>query len=186
MSCAPTTKLTAVWRDETLQDKKVEKIFVMGMLPDKSSRELLENEFVEGLKARGIDAVASYPVLSFETLADKETVKSAVEVYNRDVILSARQIETKSVQRLITTLTYRSCVYVDWPGYPQPCIMDLVPVTTALTDTYLVMETDLYDAKTEKLLWKAQAEVWVIEHDPELIKSFVKAMLDRLSQEKVI
>ncbi|MGD1076665.1 MAG: hypothetical protein ABR903_11395 [Thermodesulfovibrionales bacterium] len=185
MSCAPTVKLTTAWEDEALQGKKVEKIFVIGMLQDKAERELLENEFAEGLKARGNDAVASYPVLSFEKAADKETVKATAEVFNREVLLTTRQIEIKTVEREFTTESYRPCVYQDWPG-PPPCGMEYVPGTAVVKDMYLVLETDLYDARTEKLLWRGQAEVWLIENDLVLIKSYVEVMLNRLSQDKVI
>lgn len=186
MSCTPTIRLTTVWKDETLQGKKIEKVFVRGTLWGEANRELFENEFVKELKARGVDAVASYTVIPFEKAADEETIKTAARVLNRDTILTVRMVNTKTVNRSVPTESFRPCVYRDWPGTPSPCWTDLVPGTATVEDVFLILETNLYDAGTDRLLWSAQSEIWVVESDAVMMKSFVQVMLDRLSQDKMI
>jgi hypothetical protein len=53
-------------------------------------------------------------------------------------------------------------------------------------DDYTYVETNLYDLKTENLIWTARSETWMVEADQTLIKAFIKVMIDRLSADKII
>jgi len=50
----------------------------------------------------------------------------------------------------------------------------------------LYIETNLYDMNTEKLIWAARSETEVTEGDQQLIKTFIKVMIDKLSSDRII
>lgn len=48
------------------------------------------------------------------------------------------------------------------------------------------MQTNLYDLKTDKLIWTAVSETWITENNESLIRSFTKVIIDRLVSDKIL
>jgi len=181
-SCATTT-LTAVWRSEGYRGP-IKRIAVIGVSKKPVIRNLFEDECVRELKARGTDAVASYTVLTSEQLADKETVQARIRELGADALLTTRLVDRKSMQTYIPGQVYvMPNYYYGWSGY-----YGNVFTTPGYTvqDEYAFLETNVYDVKTEQLIWSARSETWMSDNDQETIKSFIGAIISRLSADKVI
>ncbi len=181
-SCATTT-ITAVWRGESYKGP-VRKIAVIGVSNKPVIRNLFEDEFVRELKVRGTDAMASYTILTFDQLADKETVQSRIRELGADAVLMTRMVDRKTVQTYIPGQVYvMPNYYYGWSGY-----YGNVFVTPGFTvqDEYAFLETNVYDLKTEQLVWSARSETWMPDSDQELIKSFIGVIISRLSADEVI
>lgn len=181
-SCATTT-LTAVWKGESYKGP-VKKMAVIGVSKKPVIRNLFEDECVRELRARGTDAVASYTILSFEQLADKQTVQSKVGELGADAVLMTRLVDTKSVQTYIPGQVYvMPNYYYGWGGYHGNVFA--TPGHT-VQDEYAYLETNIYDVKTEQLIWSARSETWMSDSDQGMIKSFIGVIIARLSSDKVI
>ena len=181
-SCATTT-LTAVWRGESYAGP-VKKMAVIGVSKKPVIRNLFEDECVRELRARGIDAVASYTVLSFEQLANREVVQTKVRETGADAVLMTRLVDTKSVQTYIPGQVYvMPSYYYGWGGY-----YGNVFATPGYTvqDEYAFLETNVYDVKTEQLIWSARSETWMSDNDQGTIKSFIGVIIARLAADKII
>jgi hypothetical protein len=50
----------------------------------------------------------------------------------------------------------------------------------------LVLDTNLYDVSTEKLIWSAISETFVEGSDEKLIKELIKLITDNLSKQNVL
>jgi hypothetical protein len=48
------------------------------------------------------------------------------------------------------------------------------------------IETNLYDMKTEKLIWSAQTETERTEGEQQLVNKFIDVILKKLSSDKII
>src|SRR5512143_2304823 len=177
ISCATTT-LTAVWKGESYKGS-VRKMAVIGVSKKPVIRNLFEDECVRELRARGTDAVASYTFLPFDQLANKEAVHSKIRELGADAVLMARLVDTKSVQTYIPGQVYVvPSYYYGWGGYYGNVFA--TPGHT-VQDEYAYLETNVYDVKTEQLIWSARSETWMADSDQETIKSFIGVIIARLS-----
>ena len=181
-SCATTT-LTAVWRGESYKGP-VKKMAVIGVSKKPAIRNLFEDECVRELRARGTDAVASYTFLPFDQLANKEAVHSRISELGADAVLMTRLVDTKSVQTYIPGQVYvMPGYYYGWGGYYGNVFA--TPGHT-VQDEYAFLETNVYDVRSEQLIWSARSETWMADSDQETIRSFIGVIIARLSADKII
>ena len=176
-SCSATTQLTSVWRDETYQDHP-RKILVLGMLKTPGNRRILEDEMVRQLKAHGTDAVAGYTVLPEQIEANKETITAIMNEIGADAVLISRLMDKKSVTTYV-------------PGSPPPTGYGWHGYYSynpgyVVQDEYAVVQTNLYDLKTNKLIWTAASETWISGDNDNLILKFTEVIGDALARQKVI
>lgn len=176
-SCSATTQLTSVWRDETYQDHP-RKILVLGMLKTPGNRRILEDDMVLQLKAHGTDAVAGYTVLPEQIEANKETITAIMNELGADAVLISRLMDKKSVTTYV-------------PGSPPPSGYGWHGYYSynpgyVVQDEYAVVQTNLYDLKTNKLIWTAASETWVSGGNDNLILTFTEIIGDALARQKVI
>ena len=181
-SCAPTTKVNSVWKDDHYQGP-IRKITVIGASEKKAVRQLFEDEFVRELKVHGTDALASHTVLPLDQLADKEKAAAKIRSLGADTVLIARLVDKKTVQ---TSLPSQPYIIPYYYNYFSSYYGQIITPVYIVQDDYAYVETNLYDLKTEKLIWSARSETWMVESDDTLIKAFIKVMVDRLSADKII
>ncbi len=105
-SCAPMTSLTGEWKDPAYQGP-VKKVVVLGAAKQESVRNTFEDEFVKQLKARKIDAVASYTIVPFAQMKDRNVVAAKIKSIGADAILVTRLVDRKIVETYV-------------PGRPRP------------------------------------------------------------------
>lgn len=183
MSCATTT-LKNVWKDKDYQGKPHNIIIIM-VTKSPVTRELVEGMFVAGLDARGNNAVASYKIIPLDQLSDRDIVESKIQSTGADAVLVSRLVDQKTIETYTPRVIYGFVpdFYNDWWGY-----YDYVMVAPGYTDETQVIfaETNLYDIETEKLIWSARSETEMTEGDQQLIKTFVKVMIDRLALEGIV
>ena len=186
ISCA-TTKLSSVWRDESYSGK-IKKVFIIGASPKPDIRRLFESKFADQLKYRGLDAVASDQVLPSDKMLDKETIVSKIKGLDIDTVLITRLTGKK----VVTTSA-------DWygnysGGFRGDFRRDLRGdfgegfSKTTFKDELVSLETNLYEVRTEKLIWSVSSETLFMEERSiyKIIKSLVKVMATQLSKEKFI
>ena len=148
------------------------------------TRELVEGMFVAGLDERGNNAAASYKIIPLDQLSDRDVVESKIKGLGADAVLVSRLVDRKTMEIYDPGVVYGfPDFYYDWWGY-----YDYVVVTPGYTDEtqVIIAETNMYDIKTEKLIWSARSETEVTEGDQQLIKTFVKIVIGRLASDGVI
>jgi hypothetical protein len=178
-ACA-TTQVTSVWKDPAFTAGQMKKVLVIGMSEKVSLRRVFEDAFVERLEARGVKALPSYPVFPDGKLTDQKLVDELMES-GADTVLIARLVESKTVEQVVpasTTMVPRQSV--DLYGY-YATTYDYVYNPGYVTESRVaVVETNLYDAATKKLIWTGQSDTLVKGAQDDLVKSFVKTLADRL------
>jgi hypothetical protein len=180
-SCA-TTIVTAVWKDESFMGP-VKKMAVIGIFKTPAIRNSFEDEFSRQLKTHGIEAVASYTMIPVDDQSDKDIVSSRLKNMGTDYVLVTRLVDKKTVQTYVPGQAYVvPGYYRSWGGYYQYAYTPGYMVE----DVYAYAETNIYDVKNDKLIWSARSETEISGVNQELIRSFVKIMIDRLSADAVI
>lgn len=151
------TKFSTIWKDETYQGRP-EKILVINAFRNPANRRTFEDEFVKALKDRRVDAVMSYAIMSDPVVSDKDTIAAKAQEIGADTVL---------INRPIGTTTRETTGFVTYE------------------DLYINTQTDVYDMKSNSLIFSATAETWIRQDVPYSIhiKSYVKDVIQQLSQQ---
>jgi hypothetical protein len=173
VSCS-TTKLTSVWRDEGYQGHP-RKIMVLGVVKDPEIRKHVENEFVNQLRDRGVDSVAGYSVLPDTDVVNKEIIVKKMNELGTDTVLITGHVDQKVAMADVRGST--------WYGY-----YGIQSAGIVTKDKYAVMQTTVFDLKTEQPIWGASSETWLTANIPDrtLIQEFITAILNEMARQKII
>ena len=185
-ACA-TTKLTSVWKDPSYQERP-RKIMVIGLLHSPANKRLFEDEMVRQLRTKGIDALAGYSVIPENPAPDKEVVEKVMKEQGADAVLIARIVDRKTVQNVIpSTPMPAGPVYGPAPGYYGARWGGYYAYSPPMVvqDEYAVAQTNLYDLKTEKLIWTAASETWLADSDAKTVLTFVDVVMKRLARDGI-
>jgi hypothetical protein len=182
VSCASTT-VTDVWKDKAYQGK-AQKIVVIMVAKSPDMRKMFEDRFTAELQKRGNNSIQSYTIIPMEQLPDKELVKSKIRDLGADTVLISRLVDTKTIQSYRPGLIYVvPDYYYGWSGYYTIVFADY-GYTGDVRVAYI--ETNLYNVKTEKLIWSGHSKTERTEGEQQLINAFIKVMIKKMSSDKII
>jgi len=184
-SCSA-NKLTSSWKNESLGEYKMGTVLVIGVARDETKRRIYEDTFVSNLSEAGVHAVPSYTVTKQSVEPTKEALQEVLEKSHADTVLVTHKISRKEID------TYqRSAVLIGSNNYYgttgagsyygntlygyYPLIWNSVASTGSYYEKITVMlETNLYDVKTEKLLWSARSE----STDPVMTREYYQKLIN--------
>lgn len=180
LSACATTQLNAVWKDPAYQSRPA-KIMVIGMSKDPLRRRVFEDEFVTQLKAHGTDAIASYTVLPDSQQGEQDVIAAKVKESGADAILITRLVSKKTVKTYVPPTPYFPPPYYgSWPDYYGYGYSHMYTPGYIAKDEYAIVETNLYEAKNDKLVWAVSSETGISDSDPTLIQNFVGVMVTNM------
>lgn len=186
-SCAP-TKLTGVWKDAAYTGGSLKSVMVVGVVENPRNRRMFEQFFVEQFKNNGVEAFSSSDVILLGKELNKDAVKSAAEKLGADAVLVThlKAVEEKEeyMPPVYTNIPdpynqnlgrhySRVYGYVHEPGY-------------YVTHKYVRLENNLYEIKTEKLIWSSSSETINPESANEVIESLGKVVMKSLRDNGLI
>jgi len=187
--CA-TTRISAVWTDETWHGEPFRKILVIGVSDNETRRRVFESEFADQLRARGSSGVPAYTLDLPPGPVDKDAIIARVKGLGIDGVLVTRLVDRKTVSVYhppeqtvyIAPGAYRrgwypywssSYEYVTRPGY-------------TVTEETGVVETNLYDTASERLVWSALSETLLGGDVGRVIRGFVQTLVADLAARRLI
>jgi hypothetical protein len=141
-SCSPSTKIEKSWVEPGAQvtPDSQNKVMVIALVKDETSRRVIEDELVKRIKAK---SVASYQFLTTEMIkaASEEALNNVITKENCTHVLLMRlaDIEKETSYTPGTTYGYGAAMY-STPGYYT-------------TDKNYFIETTIYSVSPNKLLW---------------------------------
>ena len=175
------TKVTSVWVDQEYEGDGIDDVFVVGVTKDGGLRRIFEDEFVTLFKQRGVKAISSYRLLPDEDLRDEKKLDSKVKESGSDTILMTRLLDIrKDTQYIPPSYVYSG----GWHGYYNRAYM----VSPGYTEEYetAMLETNLYDLKTDKLIWSARSDAPTDGKVGKHIKDFARSIINQLAEAKLI
>lgn len=185
MSCA-TTQIKSVWKDPDYFGRP-QKIMVVAVAKEPINRRIFEDEFVLQLKARGTDAIASYTVLSDKNQDDQESIAKMVVKQGADSLLISRLVSKRSVRVYYpATVTHRPYYYGKWPEYYMMGYDTMNSPGYTTKYEYALMETNLYDAANDNLLWAATTETGANNFSQALIKPYIASILNIMFEHGIL
>ena len=171
------TQVNAVWKDPSYTSRPA-RIMVIGVARNPLNRRIFEDEFVARLKAHGTDAIASYTVVPDKQQDDHEAIAAKVRELDADTVLVTRLVSRKTVQTVVPgTIYYPPSYYGSWPDYYSYGYNYLYTPGYIAEDEYAVIETNLYSARDDKLVWATSAETSITDSNPDLIREYIGTMV---------
>src|SRR5580765_4758721 len=175
VSCGPTTKITKSWTDPSFTPavaQSFNKILVMGLLKDESTRRIAEDKMVKSFKT--VTAVQSYSYLQpADTIREVVDDKLKKDGFDGVVIMRLADVD-KSVSYVPGT------GYGGWygyryssPGYYQE-------------DKTFYIETNIYSLPSNKLLWSGTTESLNPNKLDRVVDDIISALRGQLQKEKLI
>ena len=188
MTACTTTKLSGSFKDESLVGKKFQHILVIGAAKQPDIRKQFEDEFVRHLKAQNVKAVPSYKILSAEQMLDRNVISAKISDLDVDSVLVTRLTELKKKRETYTGSTYRVpyAYYNQMQDYYKKGFEESGGQSPLTTHKEITLETNIYSAETERLVWSTASDVKIQDSFKNLIKDFIKAVVGKMLSDKVI
>jgi hypothetical protein len=196
-ACSSTsTMITGSWRKPNATANGYNNIFIAAISSNIPAKQAVEAGLQAQLQQRGLTVVKSMdvfpPNFSTQTGQQKELVLSKIQSTNADGILTIALLKKETENRFIRTgggywnpgVRYGYYnrfwnYYNNWSPYLNaPGYYDQEQV--------YYLETNLYDAKTEELIWAAQSETYDPSSIDNFLKGYVKSILERMQKDGLI
>lgn len=195
-ACSPSTRITGSWVDPTARTRPVDNrsVFLASLTRNIELRTKLENSLAAAASTRNIKTVRSVDTFSpefYEHLPSKQQLLSKIQGTNVTSILTISLIKQESEQRYIRGTTqympYRSFGwYGGFYSYYNNMYSNMYDPGYYVTDKIYFMESNLYDASTEKLIWSAQSETVNPGSIDAFVKEYPKVLMAQLIKDGLI
>ena len=202
MSACSNTKLSQTWSDPDFS-ASYNDIMIVGITESEQLRRAYETYFADHISNRGMQSLASYKLINHKSemalSQDKESfrtiVESAIKGSDIDAVLITHlvSIEEEDVYRpsLDYQPAYGSTYYTTgyygtmygYHGYVTTYVQQPGYFTNEQTYT---LETNLYDVKTEELVWTTRSRTFSPESMDDVIKELTGLIIDDLVSREII
>jgi hypothetical protein len=193
--CAPTTQITGSWKSPDAGAKKYTSVVVAVMTSKINDRRTIEDNMARVLSQQGLKVTKSIDILppSFTQPkeVDKEALLSKIKNTRATAILTVALLDTETEQRYVPgSYGYQPITrfgyYGRFMGYYTAWYPMLYSPGYYTEDRTYFMETNVYDARTEELIWSAQSESYNPDGLNGFSKDFIKVLTDKLAADEVI
>ena len=169
---------------EPVSVKPVSDILVIVIADKDKTRRSFERRFVTQLKSAGVDAVSSADAIAMpsDLKLEKEDILKVVNQNGNDAVmithlagLEEKDIHTRADPGSSGFYSHYGRIYRQQraPGYSS-------------TSTTVRLETNLYDVKTEKLIWSGQTKTWNKDSQKEIMNDVIGAVIKDLQKSKLL
>ena len=180
-SCA-TTKLTETWKDDQFRGT-IRKVVVLGIFMEPDTRQIFEDEFADRLRARGAEAMAGHKLITEAELPDKDVVIGKIRDFGADTVIVTRVVDLETEQISVPGKVY---IVPNYYGYYGTYYGYIYQAGYTVEEGFADAETNIYSVGDGKLVWSGRSKTKFSDHRYDTIQGFVKVMIDRFSDEKLI
>jgi hypothetical protein len=192
-ACAPVTVITGSWKSPDYQSKNYKNILVAALTSHAVSKATVENDLSALLNSYNITATKSinlFPPEISNSDSDRNTIMQKVKGKNIDAILTVSLLKKETESRYLRGAYpynpelrfdyYRSFwgYYTYW--YPYGYSPEYY------TESTYYFETNLYDTKTEELVWSAQSQTYDFADLSKFSKDFANGIVNKLKADGIL
>jgi hypothetical protein len=193
--CAPSNQITGTWKSPQASANTYDRILVAVLTDHARVRQTVEEHLQTYLQQHGVKVTKSMdlypPTLKREGQVTADDLLSKIKGEGQDAILTVALIDTETETRYVPgNMVYTPITRFAWYGtfrgyytYWAPMMYD--PGYYRESKVYY-LETNLYDAATEKLLWSAQSQSYNPTSLHRTAEKFAEVTVTRMKQEGLI
>ncbi len=188
-ACASSTSITGSWKSPAAGEQSITSVLITAMTARTNARQKVEDDIATSLQENGIKAIRSIDVMppSFTDgkEPDREEIMNKINDTDADAILTVALIDQETETRYVPgTYGYepvpRFWYYGRFWGYYNNWYPTLYSPGYYEEDKIYFIETNLYDADTEELLWSAQSETMNPRDLPTFAEEFADVVVKRM------
>ena len=181
ISCSG-TELTHTQVDEAYKGKPVSDILVIAITGNEDSRRSYEQKFVAQLKSIGVEAISSEDAIPMppNLKMEKETIVNAANQFENDAVIITHIIDKEDKE------SYTRGGHGGYYGYYRYRHSWAHSTGYSSTSKTLRLETNLYDVKTEELIWSGQSKTWSKDSKYQIINDVIKVVINDMQNNKLI
>ncbi|MDX2057213.1 MAG: hypothetical protein SFV24_05375 [Gemmatimonadales bacterium] len=189
--CGSATRLTSVWIDPGFKTNSLHKLMIIGIATTPAIRRAFEDRFAAALKAQGIEAEPSYPLVGDGNL-DSARVSAAMHRTGCDGVFVTRLVDQKTVTTyyppIPSHLGAPSAYYYGWYGYYSLGYSYLGAPGYTIQSQVVHFETNLYRVSDDHLVWSALSREWLDQSQTpgEEVDPFVRQLVSGLVRTRVV
>ena len=186
-SCA-SSKITGEWKDPQFDNKKYTNILVIGVAKQPDRRKFYEDEFAKQLRRQGIMAIASHTIIPRDKMQDKDTIVKSIEGLNVDGVIITRLQGVKEVKEFTHGSSYQVPYgyYNNMHDYYDNSLSGAPSRSYVETHEYLQLESNLYDAETEKLAYTITTDTFVRQKFESRIIAYIETVVRKLQDSNLL
>lgn len=189
LSGCASTSVTAVWSDEAYTGHPHKAIVILAARRPILVR-VFEDEFVQQLKARGVEAVPAYSLLPTDRKIEKDEILAAVKKIQADTLFITRLVDKQSYETYYPGSVYATHAGPRGPGwggfYARGFTSYHATPGYTVQQEVLHVETQLYDVKTEQLIWSVMTETMTGDTPESEVKGFVDVIMKSLTKKGLV
>jgi hypothetical protein len=183
-SCASTT-LVSSQKNTAYHGSALTRLMVVGATTDPRVRAAFEDEFVAKLKAAGITAVPSYPLLADTASADRAQLRKAVESAGMDGVLAARLVRVEPDDTALQAFNFEDRTAGFYAYYASDSAGSFDPTLGGASNT-IIIHFDLYSVAASQLVWAGDAATFPSTDVKEVAAGLAYALIPTLKKQKLI
>lgn len=189
--CSTSTKVLGTWKKSEEQRYKYDKIAILGIAHDASTRKVFEVAMEERLLAVGFSAEGALDFLPPNANEDNtppEVVMAFFKSAKVDAIMTISILEVNDNRRYVPGSVYYLPYYSTYTFYDHYVeYYDFVYVPGFYTgELDVFMEANLFDFETGDLIWSAQTETMDLNSTAEIAASYADVLVDDLLKSNVL
>jgi hypothetical protein len=192
-NCGTSTKVLGSYSSPDVTDT-YSKVMIVGLTSNVVARRNVEDQIAAALQKEGILATSSISVFA-PSYMQKEPAKD--EVMNKiredgfDGVLTIALLDEQTETRYVPGTTSYAPVsmygyYGSFGGYYSTMYPTFYDPGYYTTDKTYVVESNLYDSDSEKLIWSAQTETYDPSNPESGARSLASAIADRMKRDGII
>jgi hypothetical protein len=197
MACSSSTKITGSWvnPDAKGHNENNKTVFIASLSRNMEVRTKLEAALANEAAKHNIKAIKSTDYFTpefYESKPTKDQLLDQIKKTGADAILTVSLINKESETRYVpgSASPYAPMPGFRWYGgfytyynYWYPYLYD---PGYYVTDKTYFLETNLYDANTEDLIWSAQSETVNPSSIDAFVKEYPKVLVNRLEADGLL
>jgi hypothetical protein len=180
-ACA-STSIVSSWVSPDAAASRPKKMLVVGVSNSDTTRRIFEDEFVKQLKAKGLDAIASYSQLTQDRKPTQEDVVAAIRKSGADTVLVTQIKGTEthtdvsySYQPMMVTGGYYGFYSGAWSSA-------YAPTPTVYQYDVVNAETRIWNTGNDKLLFSALTRTFDPSAPQREIPPFVAVLVEQMAK----
>ena len=177
LSSCSTSKILSSWNDDSLKQHSLGTLLIIGVAKDETKRRIYEDTFVDSFLHANTKAIASYTISKHSIAPSDKTLREVVKKSGSKSVLITHLVSANEKSyyqpsgRIIGTNSYSTGGLY---GYYPFIHNSVYSAGSYKSTTKVVLETNIYDVKTEKLLWTARTE----SIDPVMTRKYYQQLID--------
>lgn len=187
-ACSPSMKTTSSWTNQdksVYQNKTFKTVFISVLTSNLELRTKLENEMSIAAKKHGFSVIKSMDKFPPGKTPSKEEALTMIRNAGADLIFTTALVDEKSEKRYVPGTSFSPSFYGGYRGYYLGTSAYYQPGYYTTDKTYF-LETNIFDAFSENLIWTAQSEVYNPNNIEKACKHYTDLMLESLENDGVI